>query len=100
MPGAFAGMTVGQARERLEIALELEIDRKKREEALHCQLVQHVQRLKEAHAQITGGTYPNPPESIAGSPYRMRHRSVAPRTAAYPLHQKPPPAAAIRANAL
>jgi len=89
MPGAFAGMTVGQARERLEIALELEKDRKKREEALHCQLVQHVQRLKEAHAQITGGTYPNPPESIAGSPYRMRHRSVAPSASPAPTLATP-----------
>ena len=74
-------MSIGQAKERAEIALEIVKTRREREAALHRQLASHIQRLKEAHAQISAGTHPSPPElttATSGSPQRVRHRSQAP----------------------
>jgi len=79
--GLPVAMSVGQARERVDFALAMEKERTEQEEALHQQLAQHIQRLKEAHAQITGGAQPCPPE-LAGtntaSPHRVRQRSRPP----------------------
>ena len=80
-------MSVGQARERIGIALAQGIERKEREDALHRQLTQHILRLKEAHAQMTTGAQ-RPPEvvcSTTGSPQRVRHRSRPPSASPGPF---------------
>lgn len=94
--GLPAGMSVGQARERVELVLAAESKRKEREEVLHQQLAQHIQRLKDAHAQIMGGAQPCPPEIAStthGSPHRLRQRSRP------PPGESPAPAGAGEASA-
>jgi len=74
-------VTTDQARGHLEPAMDAALQRRAREEALHRQLAQHIRRLKEAHAQITSGCHPSPPETACssnGSPHRVRHRSRPP----------------------
>lgn len=77
-PGIHACMSADEARERVEMSLEAKKESREQEEALYRQLAQHIQRLKEAHAQITAGTHPSPPETATGSTHRVRHRSRPP----------------------
>ena len=85
--GLPVAMSEDLARERAGIALEMEEERRKRDAVLHQQLAQHIQRLKEAHAQIVSGTHPSHREiAIAptGSPTRIRHRSRPPTESSGP----------------